>query len=51
MTITISLLLLCILSLLVWALSSNGKVATLGGFVFTASLAVLLMGVGGARLR
>lgn len=43
MTITIGLVLICILSLLAWALSSNGNIKTLGLAIFTASLAAIFV--------
>jgi hypothetical protein len=47
MSFYIGILAICIIGLLCWALSSNGKVATLGLAVFTAALACILMGGAG----
>ena len=43
MSITIGIVFLCLAAGLTWALSANPRLQTFAGFVFTASLAAILV--------
>lgn len=50
MTFTIGIVFVCLAAGLTWALTTNGKLATFAGFVFTAALAAIFV-VGPHLLR